>query len=130
MTNEQALEMLKKQVKQILDKEYTDGRIRGAEYAQVFAQLMDTIIKEAMQTELKEAQIAIAKKDRELKERQITLTEKQTQGFDRDMYYKAAKIAGETLQMSINAGNNKNDNLIKTLDTFLEKMTNVSVPIA
>jgi len=68
---ETVYDSLTSKVKADLDEQFNNGRLKGSDYANVYAQLMQQCIQLAFQAPINEAQIQSINKDLELKEAQI-----------------------------------------------------------
>ena len=64
---------LSTKIKAQLDEEYRNGRIKGTEYADVYNELMKSILGLAFDAPLKEKQLALSEADLGLKEKQLGL---------------------------------------------------------
>lgn len=81
---------LTQKVKEDLDEQFEKGRLKGTDYANVYAQLMDRCLQLAFQSPLNEAQVRKINSDRAINEAQSS----------KDLLLKNAEIALKNAQAS------------------------------
>jgi len=111
-------------IKNDLDEQFNLGRIKGSDYANVFAQLMQTCIQLAFQTPTQSTQIDNINKDIELKSYQEKLIDAQTQDQlesvnlkkeQENLYKKQEALTDAQTQVSIRQKQGFDDNLKQKL---------------
>ena len=91
-----ALDQLNSKIEGYLDNQYNKGRIKGTEYAQVYAQLISTAIQTTMGMGFSANQ---QESETKLKDQQTEVAKKQVKSFDQDVKMKLFKAQMDTFAM-------------------------------
>jgi hypothetical protein len=81
----EVFDSLSSKVKEKLDEQYNNGRIKGSDYANVFNNLMNTILQISIDVPLKDSQIKNQDKDLEIKDKQLEIYNKDLELKDKQL---------------------------------------------